>query len=425
METKIAILLPDAGGGGIGTFYASYLREAIVADQESLAISADPFAFPNGGDRLNTACLPASLTNYLAVAQSAYDHARRAGADILETCDWPLGFVPAVVEQRMPYIVQCHGSLGQIAEHDPQVGGELAEAFVQLIEPLLLRSAHRIQTSTVANRRFWERATGRSVDMIRPAFSLPILPNVVSIDPIGRVFGRLQRWKGPHILCEALRLLEGRAPQIEWFGSVKPWASGDWPADRQLAADFPSVWGVSLHHRPAIRREQVFALQASALFNVVPSTWDVFNFTAVESMAAARPTIVSTGAGASELIIEGENGFTFENGNAEALADVIDRVLSMTESRRREIGAAGRKTIQVQLNPARIGEQRAAAYEEAIRSFHESPPQKPHEWLVRMLTPQPGARPDFNSFLDPVPLRAMGKHMARRIANKFRSMMPL
>jgi hypothetical protein len=315
--------------------------------------------------------------------------------------------------------------MGQIAEHDPQQGAELEQAFVQLFEPQLLRCAHRVQTYSIANQRFWERGTGRAVHMIRPAYLLPPLPNNLEVETSGRVFGRLQRWKGPHILCEALRLLGGRAPQIEWFGGVKPWASGEWPADRRLAADFPGVWSVSLHHRPAIPREQVFALQASALFNVVPSTWDVFNFTAVESMAAARPTIVSTGAGASELIIDGQNGFTFENGNPEALAAVIDRVLSMTESRRREIGAAGRMTIQVELDPARIGEQRAAAYEEAIRSFHDSPPQKPHEWLVRMLTPEPAAGPDFNPFLDPVPLRAMGKHMARRIANKFRSKMSL
>lgn len=419
---KLSVLSPDDGGGGIATFYAQF-NSSNVDELKIEVISADPFRQRNLEFPV-WQTLPFILQQMLAAAEAGFAEALVEPCGILEVCDWPLGFVPAVIGQRVPYIVQCHGSLGQLAEHDPQVGGELAETFVQLIEPLLLRSAHRIQTYSVANQRFWERTTGRRIDMIRPAFSLPILPSIESIDPVGRVFGRLQRWKGPHILCDALRLLEGLAPQVEWFGRAKPWASGEWPADRRLAAVFPDIWGVNLHHRPAIPREHVFTLQSSALFNVVPSTWDVFNFTAVESMAAARPTIVSTGAGASELIIDGENGFTFENGNAEALADVIDRVLSMSESRRREIGAEGRKTIQIELDPARIGEQRVAAYEEAIRSFHESPPEKPHEWLVRMLTPQPSAGPDYNSFLDPVPLRAMGKHIARRIVNKVRSITP-
>ncbi|MGE3914217.1 MAG: glycosyltransferase [Hyphomicrobiaceae bacterium] len=132
----------------------------------------------------------------------------------------------------------------------------------------------------------------------------------------------------------------------------------------------------------------------------------------------ARPTIVSTGAGASELIIEGENGFTFKNGDAEALAGVIDRVMSIPEARRREIGANGRETIRSELDPARIAEQRRAAYEEAISSFHSSPPQRPNEWLVNMLTPRPGPIRDFDALLSPVPLRAMGKHMAHRIRNK-------
>lgn len=409
---------PLNASGGIATFYSANVDN--ICFRSSL-IDANPFSFASTHRRHGLSGLPPSLSHLIEVARNAFSRRFETEVDVIETCDWPLGFLPAVFGQSMPYIVQCHGSMGQIAAHDPQQGAELQEAFVQLIEPQLLRYAHRVQTYSLANKCFWEAATGRPVEMIRPAFALPPLPQDVEIDGVGRVFGRLQRWKGPHILCEALGHLGTRSPQIHWHGGVKPWASGDWPADRRLAADFPDVWNVSFHHRDAMSRDRVFALQASALFNVVPSTWDVFNFTAVESMAAARPTIVSTGAGASELIVDGENGFTFENGNSAALADVIERVVSMPEARRREIGNAGRETIQIELDPTRIAQQRLVAYREAIDSFHASPPPKPHEWLQRLLTPEPGANGNFNALLDPVPLRAMGKHMARRIASKLRT----
>ncbi|MBY0227562.1 MAG: glycosyltransferase [Hyphomicrobium sp.] len=418
MQISSTVLLPDLGSGGIHSFYAPSLAGNLIEALHPNAIDADPFTRTLDDTNNHLPLFPRTLSRYLAVANDAYVRGLAKGADILEVCDWPLGFVPAVLEQRIPYIVQCHGSMGQLAEHDPQQGADLEQALVQLIEPQLLRCAHRVQTYSRANQRFWEHVTGRAVDMIRPAFPLPQLPSDLAIENVGRVFGRLQRWKGPHILCEALRLLESRGPQIRWHGGVKPWASGEWPADRRLAVDFPGVWGVSLHHAPAIPREHVFALQATAMFNVVPSTWDVFNFTAVESMAAARPTIVSTGAGASELIIDGENGFTFEAGSAKALAAVIDRVLSMPERRRREIGAAGRETIRIDLDPARIAEQRLAAYDEAIRSFHASRPQKPNDWLIRMLKSEPNASCGFEALLDPVPLRAMGGHFARRVAKK-------
>ncbi|MGE3914218.1 MAG: hypothetical protein AB7F78_00855 [Hyphomicrobiaceae bacterium] len=289
MAISLAILLPDSGGGGINTFYAPYLLGNKGAFQRSIAIDANPFAHQLDVDADHLPILPPPLNIYLAVARDAYARALESKADVLETCDWPLSFAPAVLEQRAPYIVQCHGSMGQIAEYDPQEGAGLLEAIVQLIEPQLLQCAHRIQTSTHANQSFWERTTGRSVQLIRPAFALPPLPSDLTVQPIGRAFGRLQRWKGPHILCEALVRLGKHAPQIDWHGGVKPWGSGDWPADRRIATDFPGVFGVSFHHRPAIPRDEVLKLQASALFNVIPSTWDVFNFTAVESMAARVP----------------------------------------------------------------------------------------------------------------------------------------
>lgn len=417
-QRRVAHVIPDPGGGGIYTFYTAGFGRSNAKQFCCVAIDANPFSMRRHDSSSSHNALPPSLSHYLAVAREAHARAVATGVDIIETCDWPLGFVPAVIEQRMPYIVQCHGSMGQIAGHDTQEGAELEEALVQLVEPQLLRYAHRMQTYSYANKRFWEEATGRSVEMIRPAFPLPPLPGNAGIDDVGRAFGRLQRWKGPHILCEAIRLLGSRAPQIHWYGGVKSWKSGDCPADRRLARDFPGVWGESFHHRNAIPRDEVFHLQASALFNVIPSTWDVFNFTAVESMAAARPTIVSTGAGASELIVDGENGFTFENENAQALAAVLDRVLSMPEARRREIGSAGRETIRVELDPVRIAEQRAAAYEEAILSFQAGPPKTPHDWLNSLLSSRPGENAGFGAFLSPVPLRAMARHMGQRMLVK-------
>ncbi len=173
-------------------------------------------------------------------------------------------------------------------------------------------------------------------------------------------------------------------------------------------------------HNAPLPRYEVFALQASALFNVVPSTWDVFNFTAVEAMAAARPTVVPTGAGASEPIVDGQNGFVFENGDAEGLAAVIDRILAMPEAQRREIGRLGRETITVELVTDHIVQQRLEAYDDAVRSFHASPWPKPDDWLVSLLTPRRSGSCNYDALFDPVPMRAMGEHMVRRIRDKIR-----
>jgi len=41
-----------------------------------------------------------------------------------------------------------------------------------------------------------------------------------------------------------------------------------------------------------------------------------------------KPVVVSTGAGVSELVMDGLNGYTFEPGNVSLLADKINTVLA-------------------------------------------------------------------------------------------------
>jgi glycosyltransferase involved in cell wall biosynthesis len=310
--------------------------------------------------------------------------------------------------------------MGQIAEHDPQPGQGLAPLLLQLIEPQLIASGHCLQTPSKSNARFWGGIARRSVEMIRPAVQLPDLPSADhGISNTAAVFGRLQRWKGPHILCAALRLLGSRGPIVDWYGGVKPWGSEGLAADRFLAEGYPDVWGHKFHHHAAVPRTAVADRQARALFNIVPSTWDVFNFTAVEAMAAGRPTIVSTGAGASELIVDGQNGFTFANQDPEDLAAAIDRVLSLSDRQRREIGMTGRETVRTELDPVRITEERLVAYEEAIQSFNLRSPLRPSHWLTNVLEVPPAHQIDPSELLESFPMRTLGKHLGKRLVRKF------
>ena len=72
------------------------------------------------------AALP-GLRRHLAAAWAMWEQADYGNnADIVEATDWGLLFVPPAVDAARPLVVQCHGSIGQIADHDP-VAGEEAE----------------------------------------------------------------------------------------------------------------------------------------------------------------------------------------------------------------------------------------------------------------------------------------------------------
>jgi hypothetical protein len=150
----------------------------------------------------------------------------------------------------------------------------------------------------------------------------------------------------------------------------------------------------------------------------VPSTWDVFNFTAVEAMASGRPTIISTGAGAHELIEDGQNGYVFPSGNAEGLASTIDRVLAASPAQQAEIGRAAQATIRRELDPPTIAAQRVAAYRSTIDAFRNRRPAV-HKTLGEMCRPKDRASAgDDASFLHQVPLRTLVRHVMGRLRKK-------
>ena len=166
-------------------------------------------------------------------------------------------------------------------------------------------------------------------------------------------------------MCEAIALLGAAAPNIEWFGRDTPFGRREQSTSRHLAEVFPKVWGQRVFHLSPAPPSEIAKRQAAAQFNLVPSEWDVFNLTAAEAMASGRPTIVSKGAGASELIVEGENGFLFESASAESLAAAIERAMSIAFARQAQIGASARDTVRRELDPANIARARLAAYEAA------------------------------------------------------------
>ena len=437
---RLLLLTPefDWQAGGIATFYRE-LAPALRAQGVELHV-VEGSAVHTGADRnarlwcegicIETlelaryqrwhARFPAldaapGLRAHLAAAWAMWEQAGFGeSCDVVEACDWGLLFVPPVVEAVRPLVVQCHGSVGQLTVHDPIAGEETEAALIRLIERAALAAAGSVQTYSPANAAFWCSETGRDVKMLRPAVSQrPPLPSIEPSDR-GIVVGRMQRWKGPEILCSALQRLGTRAPGVDWIGRDMAWGARENSTAVHLGRAFPSVWGRRITHCPQQTPQEITRRQAAALFNLVPSTWDVFNFTAVEAMASGRPTIISTGAGASELIEDGVNGYLFASGEANALAAAIDRLLGESPARLTAIGQAARVTVATILDPNTIAGQRVAAYRAVIDAFRSHPPSPATGWfgdICRSTEPLPG---NEMAFLGNHPLRAIAAHVLAR-----------
>jgi glycosyltransferase involved in cell wall biosynthesis len=444
---RLLIITPEFSetGGGIATFYRLLAPWLIEQGMQIRVIEGSAFRAAEGsntrtegGMRVETLqmdrfksywrrfsafeAMPL-LRRHLAAAWALWEQALCGeSVDIVEACDWGLLSVPPIIDGGTPVIVQCHGSVGQISVHDPFEGQQVESAFVRLLERSLL-SMSNMQTYSRANAAFWERETGRAVQVLRPAFRADV-HSTGPLEECGLVVGRVQRWKGPATLCDALQALGASAPNLDWIGRDAKWGSISKSSSSHLRSAYPDIWGPRVNHIGVQSVEEVRRRQSVALFNLAPSTWDVFNFTAIEAMSSGRPTIVSDGAGASELIQDGVNGFLFEANNATALASAIERTLSEPRSRSVEIGRAAQETIRAVCDPRMIALKRVAAYNSSIIDFRSSHRGSPSLWLNDICSPREPSNDRQLAFLENQPLSAIIAFALRRLRSKMLSWTP-
>jgi glycosyltransferase involved in cell wall biosynthesis len=386
---KLLFVVPEFGPqvpGGIATYYRHLLPELArrghtvhlilaSADATRLPVTApgisvarvEPAAVAAELRRFDALAVIPELQRRLAASLAAWRHSGEGDSfDVVEVTDFGTVFAPWLARPcRPPVLVQLHGSDGQLLTHDPIVGQELQACVTRLLEVSLLSRAEELQSYGAANAREWACLLGRDVIHLWPAWHAADEPVPTALPPgvEGLVVGRVQRWKGPEVLCEALRRLGTDAPTIAWVGADTYFRHRNrWTAE-YLAATYPDVWGrkvVPLGSRPP---REVAGLQLAARFVVVPSTWDVFNLAAVEGMGRSKVVICSDGAGAAELIREGETGFRFPPGDAAALAGQLKRTMELSEPELRRMGEAARAVVTAELDPERIASRRLARFE--------------------------------------------------------------
>lgn len=141
--------------------------------------------------------------------------------------------------------------------------------------------------------------------------------------PLLLLVGRLTRWKGQHVLLEAL----GQVRDRPW---VAAFAGGATSADyaRELHA-LGERLGLAERVRWLGRRDDVARLTAAADLafscSIEP---EAFGRVAIEAMALGVPVIASRLGGSIETVIDGETGFLVPPDDPAALAVVIRRALS-------------------------------------------------------------------------------------------------
>ncbi|MCI2414845.1 MAG: glycosyltransferase family 4 protein [Candidatus Aramenus sp.] len=110
--------------------------------------------------------------------------------------------------------------------------------------------------------------------------------------------------------------------------------------------------------------EELMALYQRADVVTLPSNIEGFGLAVCEGWLYKKPVVVSKGAGASELVIEGVNGYTFSPGDHEGMAKGIEGALKGGE----RLGEMGYETAKKCFVDNAVNEVKAVL-EEAVSSY--------------------------------------------------------
>jgi glycosyltransferase involved in cell wall biosynthesis len=435
---------PPEHGGGIATYYKT-LIPAAASEGHSIDVLVGS-AYTNAHERreeetYSVEFLDVELRGQTIEEFAAYEVVRPlrrtlaaawalfrqaeggTGYDLIETTDFGLLYLPWVTSENSPPVqVQLHGSNGQIDAREPKEGGALQGHMVRLLEMQGLSQADALQSHARTNVERWQKRLDREVGYCPP----PLPPQPLSerasaaldLEAAGFVAGRIQYWKGPTVLCEAQVRLGAQAPRIEWAGRDTDYQAVGTSMSDYLAETYPTVWGKSIRPIGSVSPEEVARRQRAARFVLVPSIWDVFNYTAVEALREGTVVICSDGAGACDVIEHGRSGFLFPATNEKRLAEAIYHVRSLSDGKREKIGQAGREAVQNVLSPQRIARDRYQKYKHVVRDGDDSSTDT--LWLTEAV--RPGGEFEVEgkplAVLNQLPLRDLTNYLLRRIWGK-------
>jgi D-inositol-3-phosphate glycosyltransferase len=172
-------------------------------------------------------------------------------------------------------------------------------------------------------------------------------------------FGHIKTVKGLDILLAAMPRLVREHPETMLLVAGKVWKDDFQRYQRQIEASGISEF--CTFHSRFIPDSDVAYYYAAADVIVLPYRRIYQSGVLLMAMSYGKPVVVSDIEGMTEVVVDGNNGYVFPAGDAEALADKLIEVTSNPEKSRR-IGARAFSHVQEHHDWGTIGQMTAAAY---------------------------------------------------------------
>jgi glycosyltransferase involved in cell wall biosynthesis len=206
-----------------------------------------------------------------------------------------------------------------IAAHIPSVG---AMACSQFIADSLKVAMPKVPVKVVHPGIDPERSNPANLPSMQDCRRMLGLP----VDhPVIGIFGRLQKWKGVHVLIDALPTVLKRYPTTKTLIVGGAWRD-ELEYEHELKQQAASL-GIAERIVFAGHQDNVSDWMQACDLIVHASKQEPFGMVVVEAMALGKPIVAGAEGGPREIITEGVNGLLAPFGDSGKLASAIIRFL--------------------------------------------------------------------------------------------------
>ena len=308
----------------------------------------------------------------VAVARAGIALAREWRPDVVHGHDWLVAQAAVLVQEaaRVPFVLTVHAT-----ESGRQSGVLTTDLSrdIDSTEDWAVRHADAVIVCSEFMRDEVATLFGRAAE------GIAVIPNGIEPDdwrttdarrrtmrrrygsPLVVYAGRLEVEKGVQTLIDAMPALRRAVP------GARAVVIGEGGAERELRAHARRRrLGDAVTFLGYVSETDLRALVAAADVAVVPSLYEPFGFVALEAMVLGAPLVVAGTGGLTTIVADGETGWQFAPGDAQALSEALREALSDPREARRRAGRA-RADVQVRYGWPTIAEQTDAVYRGVVR----------------------------------------------------------
>lgn len=285
-----------------------------------------------------------------APAWSVYWAAKRAGVKFMTTFHGTYGLGPWGIKKAYNKIMTYGERIIAISNHIKNhmlQNYKVDEGKIRLIHRCA--DIERFSPEAVTTERMINKIKEYRIAEDKPVLLLP---------------GRITRWKGQHLLIEALSKMKN----TNYYCIIAGDSQG-----RQKYMDYLEKLVKKYHLEGKVgffgRYSDVPALMMVS--NVILSTAiepEAFGRIAIEGQAMGKVVVASDIGGSLDTVIDGVTGKLFKSNDAQSLADALDWALELPMTEIKKISAAGMKNVREHFTKQIMCDKTIEVYKELVNA---------------------------------------------------------